>query len=192
MGWLTSEQIAELGFASVGKQVLLSDKASFYGCDRIHLGSHVRIDDFCVLSAGIGGINLENHVHIAVYCSLIGGGNIRIADYSGLSSRVSIYSSNDDYSGRFMSGPAVPSAYTQIIHKDVRLDKHVIVGAGSVILPGVHLEQGVAIGALSLVRKSCAEFGIYFGNPAKRIAERKRDMLELARQWRELSSSEES
>lgn len=192
MGWLTEQQIAELGFKAVGTQVQLSDKASYYGCSGISLGSHVRIDDFCVLSAGEGGIEIGNYVHIAVYCSLIGAARISLADYSGLSSRVSIYSSNDDYSGQFMTNPTLPSRYTRVTHKAVTLDQHVIVGAGSVILPGVHLEQGVAIGALSLVRKSCAEFGIYFGNPAKRIAERKRDMLELARQWRELSSSEES
>lgn len=35
------------------------------------------------------------------------------------------------------------------------------------------------IGALSLVRKDCQAFGIYIGTPAKKIGERKRDLLEL-------------
>ena len=67
-------------------------------------------------------------------------------------------------------------------HLQVRIGKHVIVGSGCVILPGVTLEDGVAVGALSLVTKSCKEFGIYAGNPARRIAERKRDLLVLEQQ----------
>ncbi|MEX8499566.1 acyltransferase, partial [Leptothrix ochracea] len=47
------------------------------------------------------------------------------------------------------------------------------------LLPGVTLHEGVAIGALSLVNRDCHAFGIYAGNPAKRIKERKRDVLAL-------------
>jgi galactoside O-acetyltransferase len=36
-----------------------------------------------------------------------------------------------------------------------------------------------AVGALSLVTKDCEAFGVYAGNPARRIKERKRDLLEL-------------
>ena len=46
-------------------------------------------------------------------------------------------------------------------------------------MPGVTLEIGVAVGALSLVKKNCKEFGVYFGSPAVRVAERKRDLLKL-------------
>jgi len=46
-------------------------------------------------------------------------------------------------------------------------------------LLNVTLEEGVAVGALSLIRKNCEAFGIYSGAPAKRISERKRDLLEL-------------
>jgi len=122
-------------------------------------------------------------VHIAVGSSLIGAGKITMSDFSGLSSRVSIYSSSDDYSGAFLTNPTVPSEYTGVTHADVCLGKHVIVGSGSVILPGVTLEDGVAVGALSLVHKNCEAFGIYAGNPVRRIRERKRDLLEIEKQF---------
>src|SRR4051794_15517212 len=112
MAMLTGEAVAALGFASVGRNVQVSDHASIYGAERIALGSNVRIDDFCVLSAGPGGISIGNFVHIAVYSSLMGAGKITFADFSGLSSRVAIYSSNDDYSGATMSNPTVPSQFT--------------------------------------------------------------------------------
>jgi galactoside O-acetyltransferase len=73
----------------------------------------------------------------------------------------------------------VPCQYTDVTHADVFLGKHVIVGSGSVILPGVTLEDGVAVGSLSLVPKDCRAFGIYAGSPAKFIKDRKRDLLEL-------------
>lgn len=180
---LSREAIEMLGFASVGINVQISDKASFYGIDRIELGSNIRIDDFCVLSAGINGIAIGNHVHIAVYSSLIGAGRMTLSDFCNISSRVAIYSSNDDYSGGAMTNPTVPGQYTGVTHADVFLGKHVIVGSGSVILPGVVLEEGVAVGALSLVHKRCEAFGIYAGNPAKLIKNRKRDLLELEKQF---------
>lgn len=181
MAALDRQTIENMGFSFVGKNVLISDKASFHNCKNISLGNNCRVDDFCVISAGKNGINIGNNVHIAVYTSLIGAGEITLSDFSNLSSRVAIYSSSDDYSGETMTNPTVPSEYTGVIHKDVYLGKHVIVGSGSVILPGVRLEDGVAIGALSLVTKSCKEFGIYAGNPARFVKERKRDLLKLER-----------
>ena len=182
MAMLSREAIERMGFAYVGDNVQISDRASFYGTAGIELGSNVRIDDFCVLSAGISGISIGQHVHIAVYSSLIGAGKIALSDFCNISSRVSIYSSNDDYSGATMTNPTVPSEYISVTHADVFLGKHVIVGSGSVILPGVTLEEGVAVGALSLVNKNCKAFGIYAGNPARRVKERKRDLLEKEQQ----------
>lgn len=183
MAMLSHELIARIGFASVGENVQLSDRASFYGADRIVLGDNVRIDDFCVISAGLGGILIGNHVHISVGASLIGAGKITLCDYVCVSSRTSIYSSNDDYSGAAMTGPTLPTEFTNVRHADVLLGKHVVVGSGSVVLPGVTLEDGVAVGALSLVNRNCEAFGIYAGTPARRVKERRRDLLELEQRF---------
>ena len=179
MAFLTEDQIKAMGFCSVGENCLLSDKASYYNCQNISIGSHTRIDDFSVLSAGDGGIEIGNYVHLAIGVSLIGAGKILVQDFAGLSSRVSVYSSNDDYSGQFMTNPMVPSQYTNVTSLEVIIGKHVIVGSGSVILPGVTLDTGVAVGALSLVNKSCQEFGVYIGAPAKKIRDRSKRVLEI-------------
>jgi len=182
MAWLSNKQLRAMGFARLGNNPQLSDRAVFHNCANIRLGDNVRIDDFCVLSAGAAGITVGSYVHIAVYSSLIGAGHIELADFSNLSSRVSIYSSNDDYSGSFMTNPTVPSEFTLVQHASVSVGRHVIVGSGSVILPGVTLEEGVAIGALSLVKFSCRAFGIYAGVPVRLVAERKMDLLRLEKQ----------
>lgn len=179
MGILSHEQIEQMGFAQVGANPQLSDKASYYNCANIKIGDNVRIDDFSVLSAGIGGIEIGSYIHIASHSSLIGAGKIILDDFSGISSRVSVYSSSDDYSGANMTNPTIPAEFTHVNHADVVIGRHAIIGSGSVILPGVTLEEGVAVGALSLVTKSCKAFGIYSGVPARRIKERKRDLLAL-------------
>lgn len=183
MAALSREKLDQMGFLSLGEDVMISELASFHGVARIKIGNNVRIDDFCVLSAGSGGITIGDHVHVAVYSSLIGTGSISVGDFCNISSRVAIYSSSDDYSGTYMTNPTVPAQYTGVTHADVILHQHVIVGCGSVILPGVTLHDGVAIGACSLVNRHCEAYGIYVGVPARRIKERKRDLLGLARDF---------
>ena len=81
------------------------------------------------------------------------------------------------------SNPISTEKYTYTHNADVNIGRHVIIGTGSIILPGVTLEEGVAVGALSLMKKDCLAFGIYMGSPAKRISERKQNFLALEKQF---------
>ncbi|HIF9263983.1 TPA: acyltransferase [Photobacterium damselae] len=179
MSFYTQKELQNLGFKFVGQNVLVSRKSSLYGIKNISIGDNSRIDDFCVISASDNGIYIGENVHIAVFCSLIGKEKIELSDYSGLSSRVSIYSSSDDYSGNYMTNPTVPDEFTNVVSKPVILNKHVIIGSGSVILPGVILGEGVAVGALSLVTKKFKDNVIISGAPARVIKERKKGYLEF-------------
>ena len=184
MSFLSAAALAELGFAATGSNVLVSEKASIYGAARIRLGSNVRIDDFCILSAGAGGIEIGDHVHIAAYSSLIGSGAIRLGDFANLSSRVAIYSSSDDYSGASMTNPMVPDAYKNVDTRPVEVGRHVIIGCGAVVLPGVTIGEGAAIGALSLVRADCAPFTVHAGTPAELRGQRSRALLDREAEFR--------
>lgn len=183
MSIYTNAELLQLGFVSVGDNVHISRKASFYGTSRISIGNNVRIDDFCVLSAGEGGITIGNFIHIAVYSSLIGAANISLGDYCNISSRVAIYSSSDDYSGEYMTNPMVDSAYTNVLHSPVVIKEHVILGAGCVVLPGITIGAGVAVGALSLVNRSLDDWAVYVGQPAKFIKKRSNKLLILAEKF---------
>src|SRR5262249_44112039 len=148
---------------------------SIYDASRIVLGHDVRIDDFCVLS---GPITIGNFVHIAAFCALYGGeAGIEGGDFGNLSSRVTIYAISDDYGGESMTNPLIPEAYKKLEHGRVSLGRHVIVGSGSVLLPGVTVGEGCAIGALSLAKGDLPAWSICAGVPAKPIKERSKGLL---------------
>lgn len=177
MAFLTTDQLKKMHFKSIGNNVLISDKCSIYNPELISIGSNVRIDDFCIISAGEKGIKIGNYVHIACYVSLIGKELIDIGNYVGVSSKTAIYSSSDDYSGNFLTGPTIENEFKNVDDRPVILEEHVIVGALSIILPGVCIKNGTAIGSLSLVSKNVESWGIYAGVPLKFIKQRSKNML---------------
>jgi len=47
------------------------------------------------------------------------------------------------------------------------------IGAGTIVLPGIHIGKGAIVGAGSVVTRSVPAFEIWAGNPAKKIRDRK-------------------
>lgn len=185
-GYFCSEDLRRFGFKSVGDDVQIAKNCTIIGLENIEIGDRVRIDVSCSIVAGGGPITLGDHVHIGAFCHLSGRGGIRMHDFSGLSQRVSIYSASDDFSGQHMTNPTVPAEYTGVRLAPCELGRHVIVGSGSVILPGVTIEEGAAVGALSLVTRSLAGWAIYAGAPARRTGERSRALLAMEAEMRAL------
>lgn len=99
-------------------------------------------------------------------------------DFSGLSSRCVIYAESDDYSGKTLTNPTVPEEYQELIEGKVILRKHVIIGSGTTILPGVEIGEGSAVGSMSLVNKTLDAWGIYAGIPCQYKKERSKKLLE--------------
>lgn len=181
MAYLKYDQLMALGFKSVGKDVKISDRASIYNTDQIEIGDYSRIDDFCVIS---GRVIIGRNVHITPQCLVAGGQpGIVIGDFVALAYGVKVFAQSDDYSGLSMTNSTVPKTFKKEVLLPVQIGCHSIVGAGSAILPGVTLNEGTAVGAMSLVRKTTEAWSIYVGNPAKKLKERKRDLLDLERQY---------
>ncbi len=183
MAYYSEDQLKEMGFKYLGRNVKISDKASIYNADQMEIGDNSRIDDFCIVS---GKVTIGKYVHIAPFCLLAGGEKgIHMSDFSGLAYHVQVFSQSDDYSGRTLTNPTVRPAYKGEIKRAVTLGRHVIVGAGSMVFPGVDIAEGCSVGAMTLVNKSTQPWGIYVGNPARRVKERKKDLLQLEKQFLE-------
>lgn len=179
----SEEELKEIGLAKYGKNVLISRNAVLYNPELLEIGDNVRIDDFTTIS---GKVVLGDYIHIAQFCGLYGGTEgIFMEDFSGLSSRVVIYATSNDYSGEYLTNPTVPAKYKSgDKNATVRLGKHVIVGTTSVVLPGVTIGEGCSLGAMSMCSKSLEPWGVYVGSPVKRIKERSKKLLELEAQLR--------
>ncbi len=177
----TDDELQTVGFRSLGTNVSIHEDVNIHGVENISLGSNVRIDAFVNIIA-TGPIEIGSYVHIGSYCLLSGGEGISMGDFTALSQGVKIFSRSDDYSAKSLGNPTVPDKYKTIKRGKVTLNRHVAIGAGSVILPGVSIGEGSSVGALSLVGGSLPAWGIYFGSPVRKVADRARDLLELEKQ----------
>lgn len=183
MAFLSEEQIAALGFKHVGRDVKISDKAAIYSADQIEIGDHSRIDDFCVVS---GRVSIGRNVHVTIMCNIAGGvKGITLADYSTVAYGCHLFSQSDDYSGGSMTNSTIPREFKSEKFAAVHVGKFAIIGARSVILPGVEIGEGTSIGAMSLVTRSTRPWAIYFGVPAKFQGEKERQPLELVLKYEE-------
>ena len=172
----STEELQAMGMR-IGDNVIVHKTVEFFNAASIELGSNVRIDCFCVISAK-ARVAIGNNVHLAAGVMIFGNEGVKIGNFAGLSSRVTVYTASDDYREGHLTNPTIPERFKKVKRGPVILGEHVIVGCGSVILPGVTLSRGVSVGALCLIRKSIAEFSIMGGNPARLLGYRSRDLLE--------------
>ena len=181
MAFLSRNELARLSFKGCGEDVLISDRCAIHGAEHISIGNHVRIDDFAIITAR-ADVRIGSNVHIAAGVFLSGQFGVTLSDFSGLSPHVVVLSGNDDFSGATLSGPTIPQRFRGIRGGQVSIGRHVIVGAGSVVLSNLTVGDGAAVGALSLVDRSLDPWGIYAGVPARFIRKRSRNLLQLEAQ----------
>lgn len=181
MSYLTETELGSIGFKHLGNNVKIGRLVSIHRAEDISIGDNSRVDDFCAIS---GNINIGKNVHIAVHCTLVASREeLIMEDFSGLAFGCYLFTSSDDYSGKSMTNPTVPSEYKGVTHGKITIRRHAIIGTNSVIFPGVEIAEGCAIGALSLVNRSTTPWGIYVGNPARRIKERSSELLKYEKRY---------
>jgi acetyltransferase-like isoleucine patch superfamily enzyme len=165
-----------LAFQACGQDVQIYPRAHIVSPETISIGDSVIIDDFVFLVGGVE-TRIGSFVHLASFSSYLGGGNLVIEAYAGVSSGCRIYTGTDDFLGESMTGPTIPDEFRQPVRSSVRIGKYAVVGANCVVLPGVTVGEGVTVGALSLVNRDCDPWTVYAGVPAKPIRSRRRDRI---------------
>ncbi len=163
---MPQNQAYTLNFRSIGEDVMIWPLAKIVAPEVISIGDSVIIDDFVLLMGG-ADTRIGSFVHISCHASVVGGGELVMEDFSGLSGGVRVYTGSDDYTAPFLTNPTVPEPYRVTLRSFVHVRKHAVIGTNSVILPGVTVGEGAAIGANSLVTKDCEPWTIYFGSPVR-------------------------
>lgn len=174
----TVTELEQLGIR-VGANPSIHKSVLFFNPEKIVIGHHVRIDCLSMLSAGDEGITIGRNVHIAVSSFIFGGGGrVVLSDFSGLSARVTLFTATDDYSEGYLTNPTVPERYKKVKRGPVILERHALIGAASVVLPGVTLARGSTVGAMSLVHQNVGEYEVVFGIPFRVIGRRDPNKLQ--------------
>lgn len=184
MSYFSETELKEMGVRA-GRGVAVSRDARLFGSDRITFGDNVRIDAFCVISAGTNGhVTFGSHIHIASGTRIFGEGGVVAGDFSSVSSASTLYSASDDYSGEWLMGPHIPTEFTSVDTRPIELGTLAAIGAQSLLLPGTTLGSGTVLGAMSLGRGNLEPWTIYAGVPCRRIRDRQRQAEALAKQAR--------
>lgn len=178
--FLSVQELDQLGFKSIGENVRISRNAQVYGAGNISIGNNVRIDDFCILS---GDITIGSYVHMGAGSFLFGKFGIEIGNFSGISPKCVIYSAIDDFSGEFLISPMTKPKHNNLVKGPVRLGSFVQLGGDTIVFPNVHLPEGVATGARTLVRKSLDPWFIYVGQECRKLRARKKTMKDLSKEY---------
>lgn len=140
--------------------------------ENITFGKNIIIDDFTLIHAR-GEIVIGDYVHISNFVSMTGGAKITIGDFVGISQGCRLLSATDDFKDWGMGNSTVPEEFRNVKRAPITIGNFVVIGANSVVLPGVTIGEGVAVGACSVVTRDLEPWGIYIGN--KRIRERNRE-----------------
>jgi len=164
---------------SCGQNVIIGKTVRIRYPELVELGDNVIIDDFTYISTKL---KIHSNVHISAGCKIIGGRNafVEMKEFSTLAPNVVLSAGSDDYIGGIAT-PMVPIEFKgEAVIGKIILNKHCIVGAGSVVLPNVIFHEGACIGALSLANKNLEAWKLFVGIPAHMIKKRnKKQILDL-------------
>jgi len=173
----------------VGKNVIISKNIRIRHPEKVVIGDNCIIDDFTYIS---GELNLGNGVHIGANCTFQAGkSKIQINHYSGISSGCRFFAVSSDYLGSDIDLPTLPDDFIQLtsstINENIYVGRASLIGANSIILPGVSIPDGCSFGAASKISKrKYLEYYFYFDECKKAIL--KRDKQKIINQLKKLNS----
>lgn len=135
-----------------GKNVIIGKTVRIRHPEKVSVGDNVIIDDFCYID---GMVEIGDYVHIANGCTLSAGPrSIHMGPFSGLSAGCRVYAGSSNYLSCGLDMPTIPREYVyNVVAEEVVLSRFVIIGANSIILPGVNIPEGMAFAANLVIRK---------------------------------------
>jgi acetyltransferase-like isoleucine patch superfamily enzyme len=161
-----------------GKHVILGKTVRIRKPERVSIGDHTIIDDFTYVSCGL---TVGSYTHIGALTAIIGGNaHVTVGSYVNIAPGGRLVAASHDFLLGGLSGPTIPPEIAEPgIEENVVLEDHVLLGANTTILPGVHLPEGFATGASTLVTPNTKlkPWSVYLGSPAQFYKPRNRDKI---------------
>lgn len=149
--------------------VKIYDTTKIIGIENIEFGSNIIIDDFVFIYAK-KKMKIGSYVHIGCFSSIAGGEEVILEDFTGLSHGCRLFTGSEDFSGNGFGNPTIPEKYRKVFRAPIHIKKFAILGANTVVLPGVTIGEGVTVSANSVITKDLKPWGIYVGG--RQVGER--------------------
>jgi len=156
----------------LGKGVIIGKTVRIRKPELVEIGDGSIIDDFTYISTSL---KTGKCCHIAAGVNISGGGGcVEFGNYVAVSAGCSIHAASSEYIRASLDYPSVPeeNRFGGILG-DVKFDNFVILGAHSIVLPGVHLPEGFASGAKTIIRnRKYDSWMLYAGDEARVVCKR--------------------
>lgn len=147
----------------------ISPKAEVDYTSLIQIGPGTRISSFAQIKAARGPLRIGSNVSITLGCCIATGPKgITIGDDCMLGPRVTIHGTSYRHSRLDL-----PIRLQEVTSKGVRINNNVWIGAGTVILDGSEIGEGVIVSPNSVVASKLPPNTICEGNPAKPVFQRR-------------------
>lgn len=139
---------------------------------RLVIGDGCMVDAFVKMkfSGGLGDIVIGNNCYINSGTVIYSGHGIVMGNWVLIAANCTISASNHEFS---LKDKTVYDQRFKPSRGGIIIEDDVWIGANTVISDGAILRKGAIIGACSFVNKEVDSYGIYAGNPLKKIGERK-------------------
>ncbi len=154
--------------------ILLKNVTCRFKPKSIKTGQHLKILQNCIFEFNsTANIQIGNDC-IFSYGSVLAlqgnftmGNNVMVGEYTSIRDASHDYTVNE-----------IPMTQSKDTVKDITIGNNVWIGRGCIIMPGTLIEDGVVIGANSVVKGQLIKDGIYAGSPAKFIKKRDPSILQ--------------
>lgn len=142
------------------------------GEDELTLAESSRIDSFCLINAK-GGARIREESVIHAGSHLVGRGPFEMGPRSVITYNCVVLTSTADL--RYPASSVVPKEQRRDITAPVELGRETFVGSGSVIMPGVTIEEGGAVAANTYVDEDVPAWSVRYPDGSTGSRDRESD-----------------
>lgn len=157
---------------SCGENVKIYPMAKIAFPHVVELGNNCKIRDFAFIFAG-EGVKIGEYTDVQPHTVIWGGGKTILGNRVSTGPGTVFLSQTYSHAAGLKMVDGMSEGQTAIVGGELVVEDDVYIGARCVIFP-VTIGEGAIIGAGSLVNKDCEPWGIYVGNPARKVGVREK------------------
>lgn len=175
---------------SIGINNIIRERAIFSRPENIIIGNNNMIDDYVLISGGKGSelTTIGNHVHIAMFSTVMGCCGATFEDLSNLGPGTRVFTDTDDFVNGGLINPTIYEDLRNLVKGRVIFKRFTATGANCVVISNITIGEGATVGAGSVVIEDIEPWTVNVGVPSRPIKMRNKE--EVLRRYKILLERE--